>query len=239
MAQLKDSVIQGSLRVTDNVISDGARTKLRNDVLLGTGTAGTAGSSTVNYVPSLWTFDLGFTPKLGDIITIKVPVAGVNAGVWISVDGGITYNIAALYASTILTTHYAVDEIISLVFEENMSTSFRGTDQTGAAAGASASAQIVDRWAVLNGRDSNTTYSEISTTNIAGTGSSTGLITGRRFQYGLQQNLKVTSGDVQLYGTHLTGQVPAVTASDNGKFLRVDNGAWAAVEIANASGVSF
>ena len=33
--------------------------------------------------------------------------------------------------------------------------------------------------------------------------------------------------------------VPSVTASDNGKFLRVANGAWAAVEIANANGVSF
>ena len=34
-------------------------------------------------------------------------------------------------------------------------------------------------------------------------------------------------------------EVPAVTASDNGKFLRVVNGAWAAVSIANANGGSF
>ena len=34
-------------------------------------------------------------------------------------------------------------------------------------------------------------------------------------------------------------EVPSVTASDNGKFLRVVNGAWAAVEIANANGGSF
>lgn len=33
--------------------------------------------------------------------------------------------------------------------------------------------------------------------------------------------------------------VPSVTTADNGKFLRVANGAWAAVEIANANGVSF
>lgn len=33
--------------------------------------------------------------------------------------------------------------------------------------------------------------------------------------------------------------VPSVTAADNGKFLRVANGAWAAVEIANANGGSF
>ena len=34
-------------------------------------------------------------------------------------------------------------------------------------------------------------------------------------------------------------EVPAVAASDNGKFLRVVNGAWAAVAIANANGGSF
>ena len=34
-------------------------------------------------------------------------------------------------------------------------------------------------------------------------------------------------------------EVPTVTTSDNGKFLRVVNGAWAAVEIANANGGSF
>ena len=34
-------------------------------------------------------------------------------------------------------------------------------------------------------------------------------------------------------------ELPAVTASDNGKFLRVVNGAWAAVDIANANGGSF
>ena len=34
-------------------------------------------------------------------------------------------------------------------------------------------------------------------------------------------------------------EVPAVTTADNGKFLRVVNGAWVAVEIANANGGSF
>ena len=34
-------------------------------------------------------------------------------------------------------------------------------------------------------------------------------------------------------------EVPSVTAADNGKFLRVVNGAWAAVEIVNANGGSF
>ena len=34
-------------------------------------------------------------------------------------------------------------------------------------------------------------------------------------------------------------EVPAVSATDNGKFLRVVNGAWAVAEVDNASGVSF
>ena len=34
-------------------------------------------------------------------------------------------------------------------------------------------------------------------------------------------------------------EVPTVTTADNGKFLRVVNGAWAVVEVDNASGVKF
>ena len=34
-------------------------------------------------------------------------------------------------------------------------------------------------------------------------------------------------------------ELPNVTTADNGKFLRVVNGAWATVEIANANGGSF
>ena len=37
----------------------------------------------------------------------------------------------------------------------------------------------------------------------------------------------------------LAKELPTVTTADNGKFLRVVSGAWAAVEIANANGGSF
>lgn len=40
-------------------------------------------------------------------------------------------------------------------------------------------------------------------------------------------------------GTITVYEVPTVTTADNGKFLRVVSGAWAAVEIANANGGSF
>lgn len=36
-----------------------------------------------------------------------------------------------------------------------------------------------------------------------------------------------------------TKELPTVTTADNGKFLRVASGAWAAAEIANANGGSF
>ena len=40
-------------------------------------------------------------------------------------------------------------------------------------------------------------------------------------------------------GDVTVNEVPSVTTSDNGKFLRVVNGAWAAVAIADANGVKF
>ena len=51
-----------------------------------------------------------------------------------------------------------------------------------------------------------------------------------------------TPGDSRQYarGDHVhPKELPTVTATDNGKFLRVVSGAWEAVEIANANGVSF
>lgn len=51
-----------------------------------------------------------------------------------------------------------------------------------------------------------------------------------------------TPGEVKQYarGDHVhPKELPTVTATDNGKFLRVVSGAWEAVEIANANGGSF
>ena len=48
----------------------------------------------------------------------------------------------------------------------------------------------------------------------------------------------VTSVNGQI-GAVTVHEVPTVTTSDNGKLLQVVNGAWAAVEIANANGGSF
>ena len=234
----------------------------------GTGTAGQAGSSSVAYIPSLWTFNIGYTPVAGDMIAVKVPVAGVNAGVWMSVDGGTTYYPVATVNKSRFTTQYPINSMVLLLYEPNATTTTYGTDTSGAAKGASAADLVSNRWTVANGYDANTTYSAMTSANmIAGTETT---VRGMRADYlktGLQGILKVTSNDVQLYGTHLTGQVPAptdanngkivkivsgeyslvnetvelpaVTSSDNGKVLRVVSGAWAAAQLPSASGVNF
>lgn len=52
------------------------------------------------------------------------------------------------------------------------------------------------------------------------------------------QSAPVTSVNGQT-GAVTTREVPAVTTSDNGKFLRVVNGTWVAVAILDANGVEF
>ena len=56
--------------------------------------------------------------------------------------------------------------------------------------------------------------------------------------YAIPNNSTVTSINGQT-GAVTVREVPSVTTSDNGKFLRVVNGAWAVAEVDNASGVSF
>ena len=85
--------------------------------------------------------------------------------------------------------------------------------------------------------------------------------TGHLYDYDTKQNAtfpaKVTAKSFSGDGSNLTNipypvtsvnsktgavtvrEVPAVTTADNGKFLRVVSGAWAAVEIPNANGGSF
>ena len=139
-----------------------AFSRFRFDVQTGTGTAGQAGSSSKAYIPALWKFNLGMTPVAGDIITITVPVAGVSSGVWISVDNGTHYYPIAVNNKTRLTTQYAINNQITLIYQEDMVTTTYGTDTTGAAAGASAADLTSDRWVVLNYYDANTTYSNAS-----------------------------------------------------------------------------
>ena len=53
-------------------------------------------------------------------------------------------------------------------------------------------------------------------------------------------NIKTINGTSLLGGGNIsTAELPTVTASDNGKVLRVVSGAWAAASLPSANGVSF
>ena len=80
-------------------------------------------------------------------------------------------------------------------------------------------------------------------TTIAGYGITDAKIENGTITLGNQTITPLTSAPVTSVNGH-TGavtvhEVPTVTTSDNGKFLRVVNGAWAAVAIADANGVKF
>ena len=55
---------------------------------------------------------------------------------------------------------------------------------------------------------------------------------------GTNGQVLTTNGNGGRSWTTIAG-LPSVTSSDNGKFLQVSNGAWAAVTVPNANGVSF
>lgn len=84
-------------------------TKFLNYIVKGTGTAGADKGSGQNprYVPAKWTFNTGQTASDGDVIFIKIPVAGHDYGVYISIDNGTTYHPVVTTGSSRLTTHYA------------------------------------------------------------------------------------------------------------------------------------
>lgn len=133
-----------------------------NNLLTGTGVVGQDGSSSAAYIPSLWTFNAGMTPAAGDIITVKIPCAGKNAGVWVSVDNGTTYYPIAITADTRFTTHFAANYLLTLVFETGLNIKLYGNTTSGGAAGASLTSYQLSRWKVLN-------YYDTGNTNDTGT----------------------------------------------------------------------
>ena len=101
----------------------------RNMMITGSGTAG------VTYVaangdtpattgkPALWRFNLGIaTPANGTTITVTVPVAGHTYGVWVSTDNGTTYKPVSVNGTARLTTHYPVNNFVTLVYDADGST---------------------------------------------------------------------------------------------------------------------
>lgn len=118
-----------------------------NQILTGTGTAGSDKGSGVSprYFPARWTFDAQFTPSNGDVVNIKIPVAGYSKGIWLSTDNGTTYYPVAVNGTTRLQDQYPVGICISLIFESS------GTTTIYALNGSDASSTVTGGcWRVIN-----------------------------------------------------------------------------------------
>ena len=88
-------------------------------MLTGTGTAAQDKGSGVSprYFPARWIFNTGITVADGDMFTIKIPVAGHGYGEFISVNNGTNYYPVGYNTNTLLTTHFPVGAIITVVFK--------------------------------------------------------------------------------------------------------------------------
>lgn len=143
-------------------------TKGESKFITGTGTVGQAGSASAAYIPSLWTFNMGMTPVAGDMVTIKIPVAGVSSGVWMSVDNGTNYYPIAVTGKSRLTTQYANGYVITLVYETGFTTTLYGNTKEGGAAGATTADYTLNRWRIHNYYDSGNTNNAVTQTNTTG-----------------------------------------------------------------------
>lgn len=145
-----------------------------NQVIIGTGTAGSSSTSdnVTTYYPSLWTFNSSITPTDGDKITVKIPVAGVTGGVYISLDNGTTYKPIAISGTDRLTTHYAVNTYLTLVYESSSSVT------TYPQAGGTSTSSVTGIWRVANYRDANdNTVPQAQCTTSASTAAKTAIMT--------------------------------------------------------------
>lgn len=96
-----------------------SKSTVDKSMLTGTGTAAQDKGSGVSprYFPAKWTFNTGITVTDGDMFTIKIPVAGHSYGEFISVDNGTNYYPVGYNTNTLLTTHFPVGAIITVVFK--------------------------------------------------------------------------------------------------------------------------
>ena len=68
--------------------------------------------------PAIWTYNIGRAPVEGDVFFIKIPCAGHDQGVFISINGPSgNYYPVSVTGKTRLTTHYAANTYIWVVFD--------------------------------------------------------------------------------------------------------------------------
>lgn len=120
------------------------------------GIAGVAtGNSNTLYTKWFVNLDSGITtPINGMIIQIKIPVAGVNAGCAITLDGGTTFYPVAINANDRFTTQFGVNDTIILQFDSSRSIAAYGK-QNGTTNG-NATTNITGCWRLINTYDTTT-----------------------------------------------------------------------------------
>ena len=120
------------------------------------GIAGVAtGNSNTLYTKWFVNLDSGITaPINGMIIQIKIPVAGVNAGCAITLDGGTTFYPVAINANGRFTTQFGVNDTIILQFDSSRSVATYGK-QNGTTNG-NATTNITGCWRLINTYDTTT-----------------------------------------------------------------------------------
>ena len=110
------------LTIAKNMTTDKVTVQAINELLTGTGTAGyDAGSGTSpRYFPAKFIYNTSLTSIAdGDIITVKLPVAGSAYGTYLSIDGGSTYKPIALYDAVKFATEYGVGNYVTLIYNSN------------------------------------------------------------------------------------------------------------------------
>lgn len=120
------------------------------------GIAGVAtGNSNTLYTKWFVNLDSGITtPINGMIIQIKIPVAGVNAGCAITLDGGTFFYPVAINTNGRFTTHFGVNDTIILQFDSSRSIATYGK-QNGTTNG-NATTNITGCWRLINTYDTTT-----------------------------------------------------------------------------------
>ena len=199
----------------------------------GTGTAGQDKGSGVSprYFPAKWTFNLGWNPTDGDLITIKIPVAGGTSGVYLSTDNGTTYHPIAVSGTGRLQNHYANSTYIELIYES------AGTVAAYNIAGADSTTTITGIWRVINYYDANnyvTQTASSSNANYEVLFSNTADNTSRTEGARKASNLKFNPSTGNLQATQLNG----VTIGSSPKFTDTwtANSSSAAGYVASGSG---
>ena len=135
------------------------------NVVTGSGAAAQDKGSGVSprYFPAKWTYNTGLTAIDGDRLVVKIPVAGHDYGVYLSIDNGTKYYPVVANGTGRITTHYPNGTYIMVVFESGGSAAsmfpLNGGDSRTTVTGGV--------WRVINYYDANSNVTQTATTGNA------------------------------------------------------------------------